>query len=112
MSLTRVRKPHMKKVDLTTAFAMRLVRSGAGPVARFDVAYSMARSVGGCAAAAARSRQQNRFRAHCPALSSCVQAKRTLAPAPLPPAGEGGAQRRVRARLLISRVRGGLTRPH
>src|SRR3546814_10284983 len=92
--------------------AMRLVLNGARPFAGFDVAYSMARSVCGCAAAAARSRHQIRFRAHCPAMSSCVQAKRTLAPAPLPPAGEGGAQRRVRVRLLISRVRGGLTRPH
>src|SRR3546814_3304987 len=87
MSLRQVRKPHMKKIDVTTAIAMRLVRIGAGPVAGFDVAYSMARSVCGCAAAAARSRHQNRFRAHCPALSSCVQAKRTLAPAPLPPTG-------------------------
>src|SRR3546814_3897948 len=110
MSLRQVRKPHMKKIDVTTAIAMRLVRIGAGPVAGFDVAYSMARSVCGCAAAAARSRHQNRFRAHCPALSSCVQAKRTLAPAPLPPAGEGGAQRRVRVRLLISRVRGAIGR--
>src|SRR3546814_9338731 len=75
MSLRQVRKPHMKKIDVTTAIAMRLVRIGAGPVAGFDVAYSMARSVCGCAAAAARSRHQNRFRAHCPALSSCVQAR-------------------------------------
>src|SRR3546814_9370653 len=88
----------MKKIDVTTTIAMRLVRIGAGPVAGFDVTYSMARSVCGCAAAAARSRHQNRFRVDCPALSSCGQAKRTLVPAPLPPAGEGGAQRRVRVR--------------
>src|SRR3546814_13597728 len=31
--------------------------------------------------------------------------RRLASPAPLPPAGEGGAQRRVRARLLILRVR-------
>src|SRR3546814_14985747 len=97
MSLRQVRKPHMKKIDVTTTIAMRLVRIGAGPVAGFDVTYSMARSVCGCAAAAARSRHQNRFRVDCPALSSCGQAKRTLVPAPLPPAGEGGAQRRVRS---------------
>src|SRR3546814_5231371 len=45
MSLRQVRKPHMKKIDVTTTIAMRLVRIGAGPVAGFDVAYSMARSV-------------------------------------------------------------------
>src|SRR3546814_939200 len=49
MSLRQVRKPHMKKIDVTTAIAMRLVRIGGGPVAGFDVAYSMARSVCGCA---------------------------------------------------------------
>src|SRR3546814_11147231 len=45
MSLRQVRKPHMKKIEVTTTIAMRLVRIGAGPVAGFDVAYSMARSV-------------------------------------------------------------------
>src|SRR3546814_7481905 len=45
MSLRQVRKPHMKKIEVTTTIAMRLLRIGAGPVAGFDVAYSMARSV-------------------------------------------------------------------
>src|SRR3546814_9600654 len=37
--------------------------------------------------------------------SSDVCSSDLASPAPLPPAGEGGAQRRVRARLLILRVR-------